>query len=435
MEFITDITVTVDEANYEDPERLRKILQSYSLEKKGSNYQVRGTFEELEKCVNKLPMAKPNFSSVTHKQTCMQDEYAPTHVKVVDVSVVVIDYIQQKCREKLNKIQGDSFLIVTQPDLGAVDSKARCAVQLDFKPQHDLVYLHDRRHSDFVRQRFISFYQRTASDLQVTSVHVSPHYCSDLERKFPLLLFKPCSIKNEVTVMGHFTQIAKLKTFLSQTTQRSSKTPVNKIPAHIPGTVSSVPSGGHMNDSEDESCPICMEPIIAKAKKILQCKHSFCRDCLERAFDYKPVCPTCGALYGILVGTQPEGGTMNVTKSSSSLPGYEKYGTIIIQYYIPNGIQTEEHPNPGQSYEGTARTAYLPDSSEGRMILTLLKRAFAQRLIFTIGQSSTSGRKNTVTWNDIHHKTSTHGGPTQYGYPDPDYLRRVRDELKVKGIE
>ncbi|KAM6930209.1 putative E3 ubiquitin-protein ligase DTX3 [Xenentodon cancila] len=178
-----------------------------------------------------------------------------------------------------------------------------------------------------------------------------------------------------------------------------------------------------------------MEPVEAKEKKTLRCKHSFCRDCLKTAFDYKPVCPICGEVYGTLRGTQPERGTMNVTIKSSSLPGYEKCKTIVIHYSIPSGIQKAEHPNPGQPFEGVSRTAYLPDNSEGKLILSLLKRAFDQRLIFTIGRSTTSGRNNMVTWNDIHHKTSMHGGPLHYGYPDPDYLRRVRDELKVKGIE
>lgn len=178
-----------------------------------------------------------------------------------------------------------------------------------------------------------------------------------------------------------------------------------------------------------------MDTIKAAEKKTLRCKHSFCRDCLKQAFAYKPVCPTCGELYGTLTGTQPEGGKMDVARNSSSLPGYEKYGTIVIHYYIPSGTQKEEHPNPGQHYEGVSRTAYLPDSSEGKKVLKLLERAFKQRLIFTVGRSTTSGRNNAVTWNDIHHKTSTQGGPTYYGYPDPDYLSRVLDELKVKGIE
>ncbi|KAK1174296.1 E3 ubiquitin-protein ligase DTX3L-like [Acipenser oxyrinchus oxyrinchus] len=121
-------------------------------------------------------------------------------------------------------------------------------------------------------------------------------------------------------------------------------------------------------------------------------------------------------------------------KSSISLPGYEKHGTLVIKYDIPSGVQGDEHPSPGQRYWGASRTAYLPDSALGRKVLALLRRAFDQQLIFTIGTSSTSGMSDVVTWNDIHHKTSTHGGPTRYGYPDPDYLRRVQDELKAKGI-
>ena len=41
----------------------------------------------------------------------------------------------------------------------------------------------------------------------------------------------------------------------------------------------------------------------------------------------------------------------------------------------------------------------------------LLKRAFDAQLIFTVGTSVTTGQSDVVTWNDIHHKTNTHGGP------------------------
>lgn len=71
------------------------------------------------------------------------------------------------------------------------------------------------------------------------------------------------------------------------------------------------------------------------------------------------------------------------------------------------------HPNPGQRYKSTHRTAYLPDNKEGREILQLLRRAFSQKLIFTVGQSHTTGEQNVITWNDIHHKTAKDGGPIQ----------------------
>jgi deltex-like protein len=61
-------------------------------------------------------------------------------------------------------------------------------------------------------------------------------------------------------------------------------------------------------------------------------------------------------------------------------------------------------------YHGTVREAYLPDNSEGRHVHELLRKAFARRQIFTVGQSRTTGQDNVVTWNDIHHKTSPTGG-------------------------
>ena len=65
----------------------------------------------------------------------------------------------------------------------------------------------------------------------------------------------------------------------------------------------------------------------------------------------------------------------------------------------------------GKYYHGTSRTAYLPNIPEGQEILKLLKKAFDARLIFTVGTSHTTGQTDTVVWNDIHHKTGTHGQP------------------------
>ncbi len=59
---------------------------------------------------------------------------------------------------------------------------------------------------------------------------------------------------------------------------------------------------------------------------------------------------------------------------------------------------------------------YLPDNNEGNEVLGLLHRAFQQKLIFTVGTSTTSGLNNVVTWNDIHHKTNKYGGPERYEF-------------------
>ncbi|XP_054828837.1 E3 ubiquitin-protein ligase DTX3L [Eublepharis macularius] len=184
---------------------------------------------------------------------------------------------------------------------------------------------------------------------------------------------------------------------------------------------------------EEEMCSICMDKIYQK-EVLRKCKHGFCKGCIQEAMKYKPVCPVCNVSYGKIEGNQPPG-KMDISKNRMSLPGYDGYGTISITYHIPSDIQKKNHPNPGKRFQGVTRTAYLPDNPEGREILKLLQRAFDQKLIFTVGQSRTTGLSDVVTWNDIHHKTSIFGGESGFGYPDPNYLKRVREELKAKGIE
>jgi deltex-like protein len=103
---------------------------------------------------------------------------------------------------------------------------------------------------------------------------------------------------------------------------------------------------------------------------------------------------------------------MDVSKSYPILPGYSGCGTIEIKYTIPSGIQGPEHPHPGVYYTGATRLAYLPDNKEGNELLSLLRKAFEARLVFTVGRSVTTSAENVVTWNDIHHKTNMYGGQT-----------------------
>uniref|UniRef100_A0A3B3DW98 E3 ubiquitin-protein ligase n=1 Tax=Oryzias melastigma TaxID=30732 RepID=A0A3B3DW98_ORYME len=196
---------------------------------------------------------------------------------------------------------------------------------------------------------------------------------------------------------------------------------------------STTEGGATGGDSPEENCPICLSPFTDKES--LSCKHEFCKLCLQQAEKSSgPICPVCRKVFGIIQGDQPDG-TMTWMKSSGPVPGFSHCGTITITYSIPSGRQTEKHPKPGHFYTGTSRTAYLPDNKEGNEVLMLLKKAFDQKLIFTIGASRTTGCEDQVTWNDIHHKTNLYGGPGSYGYPDPNYLSRVREQLKAKGIE
>lgn len=156
-----------------------------------------------------------------------------------------------------------------------------------------------------------------------------------------------------------------------------------------------------------------MEKINPNNMKKLECGHKFCRKCIDDYFaQVKKVCPICQRVFAVIDGTQPDGGTMRCKVLKMSLPGYEPAFTIEIVYSIPNGVQTSVHPNPGRPYQGCIRTAYLPNTNEGQRVCELLKKAFHHKLIFTVGQSRTTGVDNVVTWNDIHHKTAIHGGPT-----------------------
>ncbi|KAF7654457.1 hypothetical protein LDENG_00069630 [Lucifuga dentata] len=192
-------------------------------------------------------------------------------------------------------------------------------------------------------------------------------------------------------------------------------------------------TAGISTGENKETCPICMDTFTNKKK--VKCTHEFCDECLIQSIkSLGPICPVCKVVFGKMEGNQPDG-QMTWCSSSIHLPGFSDCGTLIITYDIPSGTQTEKHPEPGVRYHGLHRIAYLPNNKEGKEVLHLLKRAFDQKLIFTVGTSRTSGLDNQVTWNDIHHKTATHGGPECFGYPDPGYLSRVKEELKAKGIE
>eukprot|EP00386_Alphamonas_edax_P001220 GDKI01003540.1.p1 GENE.GDKI01003540.1~~GDKI01003540.1.p1 ORF type:complete len:499 (-),score=134.82 GDKI01003540.1:205-1701(-) len=114
--------------------------------------------------------------------------------------------------------------------------------------------------------------------------------------------------------------------------------------------------------------------------------------------------------------------------------GNESFGTILITYTLPNGLQGPHHSTPGAPYKGATRTAYIPDTLQGRVMLKLLVKAFERGHTFTIGQSVTTGRENQVVWASIHHKTRMEGGEVQHGWPDPSYFERLEAELRAKGV-
>lgn len=193
---------------------------------------------------------------------------------------------------------------------------------------------------------------------------------------------------------------------------------------------------------EDTECPVCLEPLCGNPKDIMKpiklaaCeKHYFHASCVALTMHNGSIrCPICGFIYGApLTGNQPDNGIMSVFFVDESLPGFD-CGTIVIEYRFSDGKQGNNHPRPGETYQGTSRVAYLPNNPDGTNALALLKVAWDRRLIFTVNHSVTFGVAGgiRVVWNGIHHKTSPEAG--EFGYPDPTYFIRLKDELARVGV-
>ncbi|KAK2170392.1 hypothetical protein LSH36_3g23078 [Paralvinella palmiformis] len=200
--------------------------------------------------------------------------------------------------------------------------------------------------------------------------------------------------------------------------------------------------------AKNEDCPICCDKMTSPSGydyqdstvlELSKCKHQYHRACLLKMYEMGNEngsfqCPVCKCIYGTKVGNCPPG-EIKVETIPTPLPGYPQCGTIIITYNISGGIQGPEHPNPGKPFtsQGFPRRGHLPDNSLGRKVSRLLQEAWKRRLTFTIGTSVTTGEQDTVVWNEIHHKTSMEN-ISGHGYPDPNYLDNVLEELKIHGV-
>ncbi|XP_067841706.1 E3 ubiquitin-protein ligase DTX3L [Heptranchias perlo] len=369
----------------------------------------------------------------------------PPHDSSVSVDETILNYIEAIYRNYLLKIEKDFDVSLKK------NSSKKDIVEVQFLQKKT------RLQCPGATEKFITLYQTVGTNLIFKTVeltHLGRGITKNdlqafLQKKFPKVWV---TLKDTKTyLMGEPTEVKKAEAALCSNTWQDNKFKSSQLatcavpvstdsnrrpplpPEYKPNSNLAAAGSKLESKDEDKTCPICLEEI--EDREILKkCKHSFCKECIKVAFKTKSACPICGEVYGEIRGTQPDDGKMSSRNLAIRLPGYENCETIEICYTISDGIQGVQHPRPGQRYFGTTRTAYLPDNSEGRRVLRLLQRAFNQRLIFTVGTSSTTGRSDVVTWNDIHHKTNTLGGPSMFGYPDPTYLARVQDELKAKGI-
>ncbi|KAK6967903.1 E3 ubiquitin-protein ligase DTX4-like isoform X2 [Biomphalaria glabrata] len=256
------------------------------------------------------------------------------------------------------------------------------------------------------------------------------------------------------------------KPFLTDTSKKEAVTEslptVQKITLDTLGATPFLRSGlevlgrymiGVTQNIDKNDCAICCDKLnepssygdnMSGSSDVVElcfCKHQFHKLCLLTMYNSvhkgnSLQCPCCNTIYGEKTGTCPPGTMEWYIDKDLHLAGYEDYSTICISYHMSPGIQGPEHPHPGQRYKarGFPRTAFLPDCNQGRKVLKLLIEAFGRRLTFTIGTSTTTGEQNTLTWNEIHHKTESYGNAFGHGYPDPKYLDNVLMELASHGV-
>lgn len=188
-----------------------------------------------------------------------------------------------------------------------------------------------------------------------------------------------------------------------------------------------------------EDCCICMCPLecnsstsseVSTVVRLNGCNHELHLDCLQQAVAHKAACPKCREPFEgqTPTGQQPSG-TMYTSLLGDSCCEGHGMGTIQITYNFQSGIQSYIHPSPGTSYHAISRTAFLPQTSEGRVLLARLQDAFRHGLIFRIGTSLTNGQSNAITWSSIPHKTSLSGGVRSHGYPDDLYFFNCHNAL------
>lgn len=195
-----------------------------------------------------------------------------------------------------------------------------------------------------------------------------------------------------------------------------------------------------------EHCSVCSRHLATSSPypgdqsviALEKCGHKFHLACVRMvAENQNPAgsctyiqCSLCGQILGDKFGDMPETGVMSYKVIPKGLPGFENYHSIQITYNFQNGTQTARHPHPGRPYYaiGFPRTAFLPDTDRGRLVLALLEQAFNTGHTFRVDPAG-----GDVVWGSIPHRTEFAGG----GEPacTQEWLDGVLSHLHKLGIQ
>ena len=172
----------------------------------------------------------------------------------------------------------------------------------------------------------------------------------------------------------------------------------------------------------EENCLVCSRALHtagghdpypgmpSSVVSLLRCQHRFHLNCVRALLDNNQTpninCPECGRLQTDNLGTMPENGTMAYKVVPKGLPGFEDYHSIQITYNFQNGTQSPKHPAPGKPFFaiGFPKTAFLPDTEQGRGILEMLEKSFNLGHTFRIDNEG-----GDIVWGAIPHRTEFNG--------------------------
>lgn len=137
--------------------------------------------------------------------------------------------------------------------------------------------------------------------------------------------------------------------------------------------------------NSEEGCGICQEKLDINVVAINKCKHQFHMSCIYGWFQKERTCPYCKDQLVCHVGNQPNipGSFFRVLESKRILAGYADTNSLVVRMFIPSGIQPSDGVLPGKVFNGISEQYFFPNTSMFSDIISMLKKAWDQRLIYT----------------------------------------------------
>lgn len=157
-----------------------------------------------------------------------------------------------------------------------------------------------------------------------------------------------------------------------------------------------------------ETCAICCNTVTRNRKNLTCCpQHTYHAKCIAKCIQTFGKCPHCRKQCIQSINYDIKG-TMRLKHEYTDLAGFPGENMVIVTY----DVYTENHH--------TTREAYFPYKNYMKH-LSLLCAIFEYGHVFTVDVSITTN-KESICWNDLHHRTSQGKGAHGYPIQNPTYF-------------